>query len=64
MNMQKIREVSKERGIKAGKMNKTELIRTMQSAEGNNDCFASRHVDVCNQLECLWRKDCCEANRE
>jgi len=58
MNMQKIREIAKNTGIKAGKMSKAELVRAIQRAEGNNDCFAGDNVSGCDQLNCLWREDC------
>ena len=58
MKLQEIKEIAKRNGIKAGKMNKTELIRTVQRVEGNNDCFATPYVSDCNQINCLWREDC------
>lgn len=58
MKMQEIRNIAKERGLKAGKMNKTDLIRTIQRAEGNADCFWTEHVITCGQTNCLWREDC------
>jgi hypothetical protein len=58
MKLQEIKEISKMNGIKAGKMNKAELIRTIQRAEGNNDCFATSYARDCNQSNCLWREDC------
>ncbi len=63
MKMKEVREVANRKGVEAGKMKKTELIKTVQRAEGNNDCFGTRHVDECNQLNCLWRKDCLDENR-
>lgn len=61
MKMQGIREIAKEKGVKAGKMSKTELIKSIQRAEGNNDCFAGKNADNCDQLNCLWRQDCTAA---
>jgi len=58
MKLPEIREVGKKKGVNAGKMNKTELIRTIQRTEGNYDCFATPYVRECNQLNCLWREDC------
>jgi hypothetical protein len=58
MKMQEIREIAKNTGIKAGKMSKMELIRSIQRAEGNNDCFAGDNASGCEQLNCLWREDC------
>ncbi|HEC99705.1 MAG TPA: SAP domain-containing protein, partial [Proteobacteria bacterium] len=43
---------------KVEKMNKTEIIRTIQRAEGNADCFGTEHVNICGQTSCLWREDC------
>ena len=59
MNMNQIKEVARDRGVKAGKMKKTELVRAIQEAEGNTPCFASGQVDSCGQQQCLWREDCC-----
>jgi hypothetical protein len=61
MKIQKIRELAKKKGVAAGKMGKTELIRAIQRAEGNNDCFAGDKVSDCDQLNCLWRGDCVAA---
>lgn len=58
MKMPEIREIAKEKGVKAGKMSKTELIRAIQRAEGNNDCFTGKNVSGCDQMNCLWRADC------
>ena len=58
MKIQEIRNIAKERGLKVGKMNKTEIIRSIQRAEGNDDCFGTEHVDICGQTNCLWREDC------
>jgi hypothetical protein len=57
MKRQEIKEIAKN-GIKAGKMSKVELMRTMQRAEGNNDGFATSYVRDCNQINCLWCEDC------
>lgn len=62
MNMSEIRTIAEKRKIKAGKMKKTDLIRTIQKTEGNNDCYATAYVRECNQLACLWRKDCQNEN--
>ncbi len=61
MEKEKIKEIAKRMGIKAGNMNKTKLIRDIQRAEGNSDCFATHSVNECDQLNCLWRQDCVEA---
>ncbi len=58
MKMQDIRSIAKERGLKVGKMNKVDIIRTIQRAEENADCFGTEHVNICGQTNCLWREDC------
>ena len=58
MQMKKIKEIAKRIGVTPGKMDRTELIRSIQRAEGNSDCFATMHVNDCNQINCLWRADC------
>lgn len=58
MNIQDIQKIAKKKGVKAGKMNQTELIRAIQKAEGNNACFATSSVQTCGQMNCLWREDC------
>jgi hypothetical protein len=56
--MKKIKEIAIKKGVNAGKMSRIELIRAIQRAEGNSDCFATVHVNECNQINCLWRVDC------
>jgi hypothetical protein len=58
MQMKKMREIAKKMGVDPGKMSRTALIRAIQRAEGNADCFATTHVNECNQVHCLWRVDC------
>jgi len=58
MKFQDIRKFAKARGIKTGNLKKPELIRTIQRAEGNFDCYGSAISGYCDQLNCLWRKDC------
>jgi len=58
MKMQDIARIAANNGVKSGKMKKAELIRAIQKAEGNNDCFASAQVQACMQMNCLWREDC------
>ena len=58
MNFKQIKEIAKEKGIKAGNMKKENIIRAIQRAEGNFDCFGTATAGVCDQLNCLWRDDC------
>jgi hypothetical protein len=58
MQMKKIKEIAKRKALTPGRMSRTDLIRAIQRAEGNFDCFATIHVNGCNQMNCLWREDC------
>jgi len=57
MDMTLIKEKAKQLGIQVGKMKKVDLIRAIQSKEGNFPCFETAK-DYCNQLTCAWRKAC------
>ena len=58
MLMKEIKEIAKKTGVSPARMKKMDLIRAIQRAEGNSDCFATTHVNVCGQMNCLWRDDC------
>ncbi|KAF0219971.1 MAG: hypothetical protein FD174_1695 [Geobacteraceae bacterium] len=58
MNVQEIKEIARQKGLKVGKVKKSELITTIQEAEGNYPCFDTGKADECNQVNCLWRIDC------
>lgn len=59
MTKKDIQAKAKEIGLKGyTKMETQELIRTIQSAEGNSPCFQSEIAPVCGISDCLWREDC------
>lgn len=58
MNMNEIREIARTRGVNPGRLRKVDLIRAVQREEGNESCFQTGKVDVCDQGQCLWRQDC------
>ncbi|MDO8426639.1 MAG: SAP domain-containing protein [Deltaproteobacteria bacterium] len=55
--MEDIRKKAKELGVQAGRVNKIELIRSIQTAEGNSPCFATV-TDYCDQFTCCFMEDC------
>jgi hypothetical protein len=61
MNMQELHVIAKSHGIRPEYMYKIELIRSIQLAEGNFDCFATAKEGRCDQLDCRWREDCFES---
>lgn len=44
-------------GIKFAGLRKAGLIREIQKAEGNFDCFG-KASEYCDQISCLFREDC------
>ena len=58
MNVKDIKKVAKKMGIQAGKMKKADLVRTIQSAEGNTPCFQTGILSACDQEIVCWRSDC------
>ena len=62
MKFQEVKNNAKKMGIKAGSMKKSELIRAIQRAEGNVECFGIGMAEECRQMNCLWREDCLGSN--
>lgn len=60
MKMMEVKEKAKRLGLKPGKMKKVDLIRAIQSKEGNFPCFQTG-LDSCNQFDCCWKSDCLPA---
>lgn len=58
MKLDEIREIAKRHDIKAGRLNKTDLVRAIQGAEHNMACFGTGRAGTCGQDACLWRQDC------
>jgi hypothetical protein len=57
MNMQEIRSKAKAMGINSFGKTKVELIRAIQKAEGNFDCYGTAS-DYCDQVDCSFRSTC------
>lgn len=64
MHINTVRTIAKERGIKAGRMAKAEIIRAIQRVEGNFDCFKTASHGHCDQGGCYWREDCLAAEKK
>jgi hypothetical protein len=58
MTIQETRKIAKSWGIKTANMKKADIIRAIQQAEGNCDCYNTGRVQACGQNACLWREDC------
>jgi hypothetical protein len=57
MTVKELRKMAKEFGIKTVGLKKAELVKGIQRAEGNFDCFGTA-IDYCDQVGCLFREDC------
>ena len=64
MQMQEIRGIAKEYGLKTARMSKVNLVREIQAVEGNFACFATATDGYCDQDGCIWRKDCLSAAKK
>ena len=62
--MQEIRNVAKSLGLKTSRQSKLNLIRQIQIAEGNFECFATAHEGNCDRTNCVWRDDCFTAAKK
>jgi hypothetical protein len=61
--MSELKKKAKTVNLQPGSMDKTNLIRAIQKAEGNFPCFKTAQGS-CDQLGCCWREDClgCKSN--
>lgn len=64
MQMQDIRTIAKNFGLKTARQTKVDLVRSIQLAEGNFSCFATAVNGICDQVGCAWRDDCFEAAKK
>jgi hypothetical protein len=58
MDIQEICKIAKKMGVSTKGMGKAGLIRAIQRAEGNFDCFGTAVDEECDQESCLWQEDC------
>ena len=58
MRLQEIKEVARRFEIPSSGMKKGDLIRAIQRAEGNEQCFGAGLRRECGQDRCAWRQDC------
>jgi hypothetical protein len=61
MKMPEIKKKAKSMGLNSARMKKPDLIRAIQTAEGNTPCFETGTAG-CPHLDCCWREDCVEAH--
>jgi hypothetical protein len=58
MKMAEVISVAKQKGLTSFSKKKQDLIRAIQVAEKNRDCFNRGESTTCGQKACTWRTDC------
>ena len=58
MKVQEIKEIARQKNLDVKNMKKPDIVRAIQQAEGNTDCYHTGNVEKCGQSNCLWREDC------
>jgi hypothetical protein len=64
MRLEEIQNMARGMGIRSLKMKKAHLIRAIQRAENNIECYGTRRVDNCQEIACLWKSDCLSLNNK
>jgi hypothetical protein len=57
MKAEEIKVMAKTLNVPVGKKRKKELIRDIQTTEGNAACFDTG-IENCGMTDCLWYDDC------
>jgi hypothetical protein len=57
MKIADIKKRAADMGLTLQAQKKADLIRAIQKAEGNDQCFSSGR-NSCDQISCCWRDDC------
>ena len=58
MKLEEIKSIAQLYSIRVNKMKKSELVRSIQRAEGNEQCFEAGKSELCGQDSCRWREIC------
>ncbi|MFA6291457.1 MAG: hypothetical protein WC637_06725 [Victivallales bacterium] len=62
LSITEIKKKARDQGVAQLKnAKKCDIIRSIQAAEGNPQCFATGISETCPQEKCCWRPDCIEA---
>lgn len=62
MNKRELLKIAKSHHIFDAGLSMTELIRRIQLAEGNFDCFGRASARTCDQSNCAWLDSCIRAS--
>ncbi len=64
VTLEQLRTLAKTHGVSLENMDKIDLVRAIQRAEGYFACFAPAPDRACDQIKCLWRNDCFAESQE
>jgi hypothetical protein len=64
MNFNELRKIAKGTGVNTYRLKKLDIIRSIQRAETNLQCFGAQRVEYCGEHLCLWRNDCVKLNQD
>jgi tetratricopeptide (TPR) repeat protein len=59
--MEEIESIALSYGINVENMERAGLLRAIQSAEGNEQCFGTEKYPTCGQSGCSWRENCSDS---
>ncbi len=62
MNFNEIRKMAKNMSINTYRMKKMDMIRAIQRAENNIECYGTQRVENCHEDGCSWRNECFSLN--
>ena len=57
MEFNGIRKMAKDLEISTYRMKKIDMVRAIQQAENNIECFGAERVHYCGEDSCLWKND-------
>ena len=58
MRLNDIKKIASKLNIKTSGEKKSDLILSIQDAEGNIPCYRTERRLTCPESDCLWEKDC------
>ena len=62
MKFQDVKKMAKGMSINTYRMKKADIVRSIQRAENNIECYGTERVNSCREEMCLWKSDCLALN--
>lgn len=61
MDIEDIIAIARRYQIECDGLPKNDIIRRIQTHNGQGNCFATNHGDSCKYAGCYWREECSDA---